>query len=110
LQYKDPTVDRDFDSCYNTHIDNKGADMFNSYARIRPETTRLIDMMDSGEIDARAVADMALSWLSESDVKGMMQVNDIPTTDQAEEDEEEPEEEWTPDNADFNDPGSRHHY
>ena len=82
--------------------------MFNSYAKIRPETTRLIEMMDEGMIDARAVADMALSWLSESDVKGMMQANDIPTTDQADEDEEE--EEWTPDNADFNDPGSRHHY
>jgi hypothetical protein len=26
------------------------------------------------------------------------------------EDDEEDEEEWTPDNADFNDPGSRHHY
>jgi hypothetical protein len=65
-------------------------------------------MMDDGMIDARAVADMALSWLSESDVKGMMQANDIATTDQADEDEED--EEWTPDNADFNDPGSRHHY
>jgi hypothetical protein len=83
--------------------------MFNSYAKIRPETTRLIEMIDEGMIDARAVADMALSWLSESDVKGMMQANDIPTTDQAE-DDEEPEEEWTPDNADFCDPGSRHHY
>ena len=82
--------------------------MFNSYAKIRPETTRLIEMMDEGMIDARAVADMALSWLSESDVKGMMQANDIPTTDQAEDEDEE--EEWTPDNADFNDPGSRHHY
>jgi len=82
--------------------------MFNSYAKIRPETTRLIEMMDDGMIDARAVADMALSWLSESDVKGMMQANDIATTDQADEDEED--EEWTPDNADFNDPGSRHHY
>ena len=84
--------------------------MFNSYAKIRPETTRLIEMMDEGMIDARAVADMALSWLSESDVKGMMQANDIPTTDQAEDDEEADEEEWTPDNADFCDPGSRHHY
>jgi len=82
--------------------------MFNSYTKIRPETTRLIEMMDDGMIDARAVADMALSWLSESDVKGMMQANDIATTDQADEDEED--EEWTPDNADFNDPGSRHHY
>jgi hypothetical protein len=84
--------------------------MFNSYAKIRPETTRLIEMMDEGMIDARAVADMALSWLSESDVKGMMQANDIPTTDQEDEDEEADEEEWTPDNADYCDPGSRHHY
>jgi len=64
-------------------------------------------MMDNGEIDARAVADMALSWLSEDDVKSMMQANDIPTTGQVEEEEEE---EWTPDNADYCDPGSRHHY
>lgn len=86
--------------------------MFNSYAKIRPETTRLLDMMDEGMIDTRAVAEMALMWLSESDVKGMMQANDIDTTDQAEDEEEEPEdeEEWTPDNADFCDPGSRHHY
>lgn len=84
--------------------------MFNSYAKIRPETTRLLEMMDEGLIDAHAVAEMALSWLSESDVKGMMQANDIPTTDQAEDEEEDEEEEWTPDNADFNDPGSRHHY
>jgi hypothetical protein len=67
-------------------------------------------MMDEGMIDARAVADMALSWLSESSVHEMMQANDIPTTDQAEDEDEEAEEEWTPDNADFCDPGSRHHY
>lgn len=86
--------------------------MFNSYAKIRPETTRLLDMMNEGLIDAQFVAEMALSWLSESDVKGMMQANDIATTDQAEDEEEEaePEEEWTPDTADFCDPGSRHHY
>ena len=63
-------------------------------------------MMDEGLIDARAVADMALSWLSESSVHEMMLANDIVE----EEADEEPEEEWTPDNADFNDPGSRHHY
>jgi hypothetical protein len=75
------------------------------HRKTRPETCRLIDMMDEGVLDARAVADMALSWLSENDVKLMMQANDIPTTGQVEDDEE-----WTPDNADFNDPGSRHHY
>ena len=79
-----------------------------NHRQTRPETNRLIDMLDEGMIDARAVADMALAYMSEHEVKSMMQANDIPTTDQAEDDEEE--EEWTPDNADFNDPGSRHHY
>ena len=81
-----------------------------NHRQTRPETNRLIDMLDEGMIDARAVADMALAFMSESEVKQMMQANDIPTTDQAEDDEEADEEEWTPDNADFNDPGSRHHY
>jgi hypothetical protein len=50
---------------------------------------------------------MCLSWLSESSVHEMMLANDL-----VEDEEEEPEEEeeWTPDNADFCDPGSRHHY
>jgi hypothetical protein len=78
-----------------------------NHRQTRPETNRLIDMLDEGMIDARAVADMALAFMSEHEVKQMMQANDIPTTDQEDEDEEE---EWTPDNADFNDPGSRHHY
>ena len=82
-----------------------------NHRQTRPETNRLIDMLDEGMLDARAVADMALAFMSESEVKQMMQANDIPTTDQAEdEDEEADEEEWTPDNADFNDKGSRHHY
>jgi hypothetical protein len=59
-----------------------------NHRQTRPETNRLIDMMDEGLIDARAVADMALSWLSESSVKEMMQANDIPTTEQAEDEEE----------------------
>ena len=67
--------------------------MFDSYARSRPATTRLLDMMDNGEIDARAVADMALSWLSESDVKEMMLANDLV------EDEEEDEGDGQPDEA-----------
>jgi hypothetical protein len=77
------------------------------HRKVRPATNRLIDMMDEGLIDARAVADMALSWLSESSVHEMMLANDL-VEDEAE--DEEPEEEWTPDNADFNGPGSRHHY
>jgi hypothetical protein len=66
----------------------------------------MLDMMDEGLLDPRAVADMCLSWMSESSVHEMMLANDI--VDSEEEDEEE--EEWTPENADFNDPGSIHHY
>ena len=78
---------------------------FDSYTKVRPATTRLLEMMDEGLIDPRAVADMALSWLSESSVHEMMLANDLVET----EDEDE-EEEWTPENADFCDPGSIHHY
>ena len=79
-----------------------------SHRQTRPATNKLIDMMDEGLIDARAVADMALSWLSESSVHEMMLANDI--VEEEADEEPEDEEEWTPDNADFNDPGSRHHY
>ena len=51
--------------------------MFDSYARMRPATSRLMDMMDEGSIDARAVADMALMWLDEHSVAQMMRANDI---------------------------------
>jgi hypothetical protein len=77
------------------------------HRKVRPATNRLIDMMDEGLIDARAVADMALSWLSEDDVHQMMLANDLVEDDA---DEEPEDEEWTPENADYCDKGSRHHY
>ncbi len=70
---------------------------------MRKQTTKLLEMMDEGLISAEAVAEMALAYMSEDDVADMMRANDIL-------DEEDEDEEWTPDNADFNDPGSRHHY
>jgi hypothetical protein len=83
---------------YNKHIDNKGADM-------REYTSKLIAMMDEGLITAEAVAEMALAYMSEDDVKDMCRANDLLLDE-----EEEDDEEWTPENADFNDPGSIHHY
>jgi len=77
-----------------------------SHRQTRPETNRLIDMLDEGILDARTVADMALAFMSEHEVKQMMQANDIPTTDQADEDEEEESDPMD----DFNYVGSRHHY
>ena len=79
------------------------------HRKTRPATNKLIDMMDEGLLSAEAVAEMALAYMSEDDVKDMCRANDILD----EEDEDyvvEEDEEWTPDNADFNDPGSRHHY
>jgi hypothetical protein len=58
------------------------------HRKVRPATNRLIDMMDEGLIDARAVADMALSWLSESDVHQMMLANDLVEDEVEEEDAE----------------------
>ena len=73
---------------------------------MRKYTTKLLEMMDEGLISASAVAEMALAYMSEDDVKDMVRGNDLMPW--LEDDEEE--EEWTPENADFNDPGSRHHY
>ena len=72
---------------------------FDSYTRMRPATSKLIDMMDAGEIDPRAVADMALSWLSESSVHEMMLANDLV---EDEEDDGQPDEaqEWESFDAD----------
>jgi hypothetical protein len=74
---------------------------------MREYTSKLMAMMDEGLITAEAVAEMALAYMSEDDVKDMCRANDLMLD---EEDEEADEEEWTPDNADFCDPGSRHHY
>ena len=82
---------------------------FDSYTKVRPSTTRLLEMMDEGLIDPRTVADMALSWLSQSSVHEMMLANDL-VEDEPEDEPEDEEEEWTPENADFCDPGSIHHY
>jgi hypothetical protein len=73
---------------------------------MREYTSKLMAMMDDGMISAEAVAEMALAYMSEDDVKDMCRANDL----LLDEEDEEAEEEWTPDNADFCDPGSRHHY
>jgi hypothetical protein len=59
---------------------------------MRTQTNKLIDMMDEGIISAQAVAEMALSYMSEDDVADMMRANDIL-------DEEEDEYDGQPDEA-----------
>ena len=74
--------------------------MFDSYARTRPATTRLLDMMDEGLIDARTVADMALSWLSESSVAEMMLANDLVEDEEDDEPDVDEAQEWESFDAD----------
>ena len=64
---------------------------------MREYTTKLLEMMDEGLISAEAVAEMALAYMSEDDVKDMMRANDI--LDEEDEDDGQPDEaqEW----ADF---------
>ena len=61
---------------------------------MRTQTTRLLEMMDEGLISAQAVAEMALSYMSEGDVADMMRSNDI--LDEEDEDDGQPDEaqEW----------------
>ena len=44
---------------------------------MRTQTNKLLEMMDEGLISAQAVAEMALSYMSEDDVADMMRANDI---------------------------------
>ena len=66
---------------------------------MRTQTTRLLEMMDEGLISAQAIAEMALSYMSEDDVADMMRANDILEED---EDDGQPDEaqEWESFDAD----------
>jgi hypothetical protein len=66
---------------------------------MRTQTNKLIDMMDEGLISAQAIAEMALSYMSEDDVADMMRANDILEED---EDDGQPDEaqEWESFDAD----------
>ena len=69
---------------------------------MRTQTTKLLDMMADGVISAQAVAEMALSYMSEDDVADMMQCNDILEDEDLDEDDGQPDEaqEWESFDAD----------
>ena len=69
---------------------------------MRTQTTRLLDMMADGVISAQAVAEMALSYMSEDDVADMKQCNDILEDEDLDEDDGQPDEaqEWESFDAD----------
>ena len=55
----------------------------------RHYTNRLLEMMDEGLLSAETVATMAIAFMSEDDVREMMEANEL--LGYAEEDEDEPE-------------------
>jgi len=63
---------------------------------MREYTSKLIAMMDEGMISAEAVAEMALAYMSEDDVKDMCLANDLLI---GEDDEEDDEYDGQPDEA-----------
>ena len=50
----------------------------------RKQTNYLLELIDSGMIDAKAVVTMALTYMSEDEVADMMRVNDILVEDDEE--------------------------
>lgn len=70
---------------------------------MREYTNKLLEMVEEGLLDKDMVIMACMKWMSEDDVKGMMEANEMI-------EEEEDEEEWTPYNADYCDKGSIHHY
>ena len=71
--------------------------------KTREFTNKILEAIEDGMLDRNAVILACLSYMSEDAVKDMAEANELFP-------EEDEEEEWTPDNADYCDFGSRHHY
>jgi hypothetical protein len=54
------------------------------YKMARKQTNYLLELIDSGMIDANTVVTMALKYMSEDEVADMMRVNDILVEDDEE--------------------------
>lgn len=72
--------------------------------RMREYTNKLLEMVEEGLLDKDMVIMACMKYMSEDDVKGMMEANEMI------EEEDEDEEEWSPYTADYCDKGSIHHY
>lgn len=71
----------------------------------RQYTEQLLEMIEDNMLDRDAVIMACVKYMSEDEVKDMMEVNEFVPVDEDEEDEE-----WSPYTADYNDPGSYHHW
>jgi hypothetical protein len=70
---------------------------------MRQYTEQLLEMIEDGILDRDAVIMAAVKYMSEDDVRDMMEINEfVPAEDELEEDDDM---EW-----DWNNPASPHHY
>ncbi len=74
---------------------------------IREVTNKIYAAVDDGILTWEQLAKGALQYMSERDVAEMAHNEEFFLY---EDEENEDEEEWSPETADFNDPGSIHHY
>jgi len=58
----------------------------------RPVTCRLMELMDEGTLDPRAVADACLVYFSEDDVASMAHANELPVGEEEEEESSDDDE------------------
>lgn len=75
--------------------------------KAREITNKIYAAVDEGILTWQQVAEGALQYMSEDDVAEMAHNEEFFLY---EDEQEEDEEEWSPYTADFNDPGSIHHY
>lgn len=69
----------------------------------RQYTEQLLEMIEDGILDRDAVIMAAVKYMSEDDVRDMMEINEFVPV--AEDEEEDDDMEW-----DWNNPASPHHY
>jgi hypothetical protein len=55
----------------------------------RKHTNRLLEMIDEGVLDPANVVTMCVKWMSEDDVEGMMDANELSSRFEDEYDEEQ---------------------
>ena len=76
--------------------------------KTREITNKILEAIEEGILDRDTVILACLNYMSEIAVADMADANCF--FEHEEEEDEDEEEEWTPDNADYCDFGSRHHY
>jgi hypothetical protein len=76
----------------------------------RKVTNKVLEAADEGLLTWEHIASAALKYMSEDQVADMAHANEFFMYEEDDDEEEDEEEQWSPYTADFNDPGSVHHY